>query len=324
MTFKVLIPQDVAEEGKHYLRERGHELVIGSGISIDVLKEQIRDCDALLARTAPYPGEVLRAGKRLKVIGRHGVGVDNIDLRVADELGIVVTNTPEALASSVAEHVLGLIIALARNLVCLDRAVRQGDFAIRTRLFGVDLAGKTLGVMGLGRIGSCVARKAAAGLDMQVLGYDPYVAEESVPVGVRRVDDWEQMLRAADFVTIHLPLNEKTRGLIGAREFKLMKRTAYLVNTARGDIVNEDELVEALRAEEIAGAALDVYEKEPPAEGDPLFGLENVVLTPHNASLTKECMARMSLHAAIGIDEVLSGREPTWPVMYRRETRGSS
>ena len=314
MAYKVLIPQDVAEEGKAWLREKGCEIMPSSGVTLEAIRKDAADCDAILARTAPFPAEVLEAGAKLKVISRHGVGVDNIDIRRAEELGIWVTNGPESNAGSVAEHVLGLIIAVARNFSLCEREFRSGNSEIRNQSVGVDLEGKILGVLGLGKIGSRVARKAAYGLDMKPIGYDPYLPAEAFPEWVERVDAWEDIFRKSDFITIHIPSTDETRASVGKREFGLMKPEAYLINAARGEIVNEEELIRALQEKRIAGAALDVYSQEPPSMDNPLFSFDNVVLTPHHASLTRECMVRMALHAAQGIDEVLNGRPPTWPV----------
>jgi len=314
MGFKVLLPQDIAAEGKQYLLDRGYEIKMGSGISVDILKKEVENCDAILIRTAPVPAEVIRAGKKLKVIARHGVGVDNIDVDAATKLGIYVTNSPLSNANSVAEHVIGLIIALARNMLRCDRELRNGNFQIRNQIEGLDLEGKTLALLGIGRVGSRVARKAALGLEMRVIGYDPYITQSSVIPEVELVSDREYVFTSADFISLHLPSNKQTKGTVGKKEFELMKHTAYLINTARGDIINEAELIEALTEKIIAGAALDVFEQEPPAKDNPLFGFDNVILTPHNAALTKEAKVRMALHAAMGIDEVLSGKKPRWAV----------
>jgi D-3-phosphoglycerate dehydrogenase len=312
--YKVLIPQNVAEEGKNYLRERGYEIKMGSGLTNDDIAKDVVDCDAILARTAAFPAKVFEAGKKLKVIARHGVGFDNIDVSKATELGVWVTFTPEALTNTVAEYTIGCIIALARNFVRFDRELRTGNWQIRDKMTGIDLAGKVLGVIGLGRIGRCVARKAALGLDMQVIGYDPFLKPEQFGELGIPAKTWEEIFTASDFITLHMPGTEATTDMVGKKEFEKMRKTAYLINAARGSVVNESDLIEALRSETIAGAALDVYRKEPPETDHPLFNMSNVLLTPHNASLTRECMVRLALHAAQGIDEVLSGRQPTWPV----------
>ncbi len=314
MAYKVLIPQDIAEGGKKFLRDKGYEIKLGSGISVDQIAADAVDCDAILARTAPFPRKVFEAGAKVRVIGRHGVGVDNIDVAACTELGVWVTYAPESNSSSVAEHTIGLIVACAHNLVRCDREFRSGNFEIRNQLMGVDLEGKTIGLLGLGRIGRMVARKCLLGLGMKVIAYDPFVSSLPDLSDVTIVKELDRVLRESDFVSLHLPSNKDTRGIIGARELALMKPTAYFVNVARGELVQEAELIRVLKEKKIAGAALDVFEKEPPGKDNPLMGLDNVTLSPHNAALTREAALRMALHAAMGIDDVLSGRTPKWPV----------
>lgn len=315
MGFKVLIPPNIAEDGKNYLINCGYEIKIGTGTTVEALKEEIEDCDAILARTAPYTAEVLKAGKKLKVISRHGVGVDSIDLEAAKELGIWVTNAPLSNAITVAEHAIGFIIALARNMVMCDKTFRDGDFDIRHKLVGIDLEGKTLGIIGLGRIGTMVARKAIFGLDMKVVGYDPYLTEDKVMPEIELTRDWEYLFKNSDFISLHLPVTAESKKIVSNKEFGMMKPTAYIINCARGDVLDEAALIEALQQKKIAGAALDVFEQEPPSKINKLLQFDNVIVTPHNAGITKESNSRMSLHAAMGIDEVLSGRKPSWPVV---------
>jgi len=314
MAYQVLIPQDVAQQGKDYLRDRGYEIKMGSGIMVEAIAADVVDCDAILARTAPFPAKVLEAGKKLKVISRHGVGYDNIDVAKATELGIWVTFAPESNANTVAEHTIGCILALARNFIQLDRETRAGNFAIRDKLLGADLAGKVLGVAGLGKIGRLVAQKASRGLGMNVIGYDPYLKPEQIAEFATPAKSVEEFFSSSDFVTVHIPGGQTTRSAVAKKQFGLMKKTAFFINASRGDVVVEADLIDALRNRMIAGAAIDVYEKEPPQKDNPLMSLDNVLLTPHNASQTRECMIRMALHAAQGIDEVLSGKRPTWPV----------
>ncbi len=313
MGYKVLIPQDISAEGKKYLTDRGYEIRMGSGITVDAIRKDVEDCDAILARTAPFPAEVLEAGKKLKVVGRHGVGVDNIDIGRAAELGIWVTNAPESNSNTVAEHTMLLMLALAKNVLRSCDEFAKGNFEIRNQLKGMDLEGRTLGIVGMGKIGRLVARKAAA-FDMKLIGFDPFIPGERFPEGVTPAKDWESLFREADFITLHIPATKDTKKIVGKKEFGLMKPTAYLINAARGEIVDEPALIEALRTKEIAGAGLDVFEQEPPPKDSPLFSFPNVVLTPHNAALTAECMVRMAVHAAMGIDEVLTGKTPSWPV----------
>jgi D-3-phosphoglycerate dehydrogenase len=321
MAYKVLIPQDVAQSGKDYLRERGYEIKMGSGITADAIAAEVVDCDAILARTAPFPTQVFEAGKKLKVISRHGVGYDNIDVAKATELGIWVTFAPESNANTVAEHAIGCIFTLARNFIQLDRETRAGNWGIRDKLLGFDLSGKVLGIVGLGKIGRRVAKKAALGLDMKVLGYDPYLKAEQVAEFATPAASFEELFAASDFITVHIPGGASTKGIVNKKLFALMKKTAFFINASRGDVVAEPDLIEALRNGTIAGAAIDVYEKEPPPKGNPLMGMSNVLMTPHNASQTRECMIRMALHAAQGIDEILSGKRPTWPVNAPKQGR---
>lgn len=310
MGYKVLIPQKISVEGTNYLLERGYEIETGTGISPEALSAAVVDCDAILARTELYPASVLEAGKKLKVIGRHGVGINNIDMETATRLGIQVTVTPLANSNTVAEQTLGFILALSRQLTRIDQEFRHGNWAVRDQIKGMDLEGKTLGIAGLGKIGSLVAKKAAA-FDMKVIAYDPYVDPARVPANVAIVGALAEIFAQADFVTLHMPYEQK---IIGKSLFSLMKPSAYFINLSRGEIVFENELIEALQNKQIAGAALDVFETEPPdVKLNPLFSMPNVIVTPHNSALTTEATMRMALHAAQGIDEVLTGKTPTWP-----------
>ncbi len=321
MAYKVLIPQDIAQEGKDFLLARGYEIKMGSGIGEADIIRDVADCEAILARTALFPAGVFNAGKKLKVIARHGVGVDNIDVKRATELGVWVTYAPESNALTVSEYVIGAIVALARNFNRLDGELRAGNWELRNKIIGSDLAGKVLGILGLGKIGRLVARKAALGLDMEVIAYDPYVSKENYGDHARPSQSLDEVMRVSDFVTLHLPGTAATKGVVGKRELSLMKKTAFLINAARGEVVVEEELASALKDGIIAGAALDVFDPEPPGRDNPLFDLGNVLLSPHNAALTKECMIRMALHAAQGIDEVLTGRRPAWPVNEPERSR---
>lgn len=313
MSYKVLIPQDIKQEGKDYLIERGYEIKMGSGATVEAIQRDVADCDAILARTAPFPAAVLEAGEKLRVVARHGVGVDNIDVKRAEELGIWVTNAPESNSNTVAEHTCLLILALVRKLIPVCEAFRGGNFEVRNQLRGNDLAGKTIGIVGLGKIGRLVAQKLAA-FDVNIIGYDALLKPEQYPEGVTASEGWDDLFSRADFVTLHIPATKETIGVVGEREFGLMKPTACLVNAARGEVVDEPALIAALEAGEIGGAGLDVFAQEPPDSANPLMGMQNVVATPHNAALTDECMVRMAVHAAMGIDDVLSGRTPKWPV----------
>ena len=254
--------------------------------------------DALIVRTAIVPPAALDGAGRLRVISRHGVGYDNIPVDALTRRGIPLTVVGNVNAVTVAEHALFLILALAKQCIPHDRAVREGRWTIRDSFAATELAGKTLLIIGFGRIGREVARRAAA-FDLQVVSHDPYVeAADMAAAGVRKVEDWRAVLGEADFVTLHVPRTPETVGAVGAGELAAMRSTAFLINTARGGLVDELALADALRDKRIAGAGIDTFESEPPPSSHPLLALDNVVLCPHSAGLTDECAARMALAAA--------------------------
>lgn len=314
MPYKVLIPQDITNAGKAYLRECGYEVIVGSGHDEDTIVREVADCDALLVRTAQYTARILHAGRNLKVIARFGAGFDNIDIPAANELGIQITNAPVANSNSVAEHTIALILACAKNLIAMDRRVRDGRWDDRNRIMSSEVAGKTLGLVGLGHVGRLVAKKAGDGLGMNVVAYDAFLPPEKFPAEILRETSLECLFANADFVSLHIPSTPETKGSVNRRLLSKMRPTAFLINCARGEVVNETDLYAALSENWLAGAAVDVMSKEPPDAGAPLLRLENLTVSPHNAALTNEAMDMMGLHAAKGIDEVLKGLPPTWPV----------
>ncbi len=311
---KVLIPLDITQAGKDYLTEHGYDYVVGSSTDEEVVAKEIADCDALLIRTSKVTRKIMESAPNLKVIGRHGVGVDNIDLEAATDLGIQVTNGPTSNADSVAEHTVALLLACGHHILQMNHYARNGQWEMRDAVKLNQASGKTLGLVGYGRIGQAVAKKCALGLDMKVLAYSPSIATKQLPDYISPVTSLESILQQADYISLHLPANDKTRHSIGKDAFSMMKNTAFLLNTARGDIVNEDDLYQALQSGEIAGVGLDVLETEPPEGNHPLFSLENVVISPHYGALSHGAFDNMGLHAAQGIHEVLSGQNPTWPV----------
>jgi D-3-phosphoglycerate dehydrogenase / 2-oxoglutarate reductase len=271
------------------------------------LLREIAEADALLVRM-PITAEAVRAGKRLRVVARHGVGLDYIPVDVCTELGIPVTFTPDANTESVAEHVIGSMIALAHRIGAADRAIRQGNWSWRDKNVGLDLFGRTLGVIGLGRIGSRVSEVAHQAFRMNVLVHDPYLPPDFAgPRGVTRVN-LDELLNRSDFVTIHVPLTPKTKHMLDSDRIGSMKRGSFLINAARGGLVETEALAKALVDHHLAGAALDVLEDEPPRSDNPLLGLENVLITPHSAALTEEAMSRMGMTAAEDIVRVLRGQ----------------
>lgn len=285
-----------------------------------VLRGAIADADAVIVRLSPLNAEMIAAAPRLRVIGRHGAGLDNVDLAAATQRNIPVVYVPRTHGLSVAEHTIMLMLALARQLPRLDQAVRSGAFELRNQVSGIELDGKTLGVIGLGNIGRLVGEKCRAALRMRVLGYDPLLPP-GVPLPADRVADIETLLRESDVVTLHVPLTPQTRKLLGARQLALMKPTALVINTSRGEVVDEAALAEALRAGRIGGAAVDVYAIEPPPPDHPLLSAPHTVLTPHTAAHTEEALQRMAISLADDVLAVLRGERPAHvanPDVYTR------
>lgn len=301
MTAKVLVREQIADAGVELLRERFEVDVDANGD----LAEKIGDYDAIIIRSATkLTADLIDRAGRLKVIGRAGVGVDNVDVEAATRRGIVVANAPESTVVSAAEHAIGLLLALSRNIPQAHAALKEGRWE-RSRYGGLEVADKTLGVLGFGRIGQQVARRAA-GLQMRVVAYDPFVSKERFrELGVERLESPEDLYAAADFVTLHLPLLPETRGSIDAAALAQMKPGVRIVNAARGELVDEDALVEALRSGHVAGAALDVFSSEP--YSGPLLELDTVVATPHLAASTEEAQDRAGVIVAEQVAAALEG-----------------
>lgn len=302
--FRVLIADPIHEDGRTLLEADGALSVdVETGLDEAALIAKIPAYDALIVRsktrvTAP----VIAAAPSLKVVGRAGIGIDNIDVPAATERGIVVFNTPDANATTTAELTIAHLLSLSRHLPQADRSVRSGAWT-PTRYVGAELSGKTLGVIGFGTIGRLVAERGA-GLNMRVVAYDPFVAPEVMAAASAEPRELDELLASADYVTLHCPLIEKTRHLIDSRRIAAMKPGARLINCARGGLVDEDALVDALKSGQLAGAALDVYAKEPPKES-PLFALDNVVLTPHLGASTEEAQQAVSVRIAQDIADFL-------------------
>jgi D-3-phosphoglycerate dehydrogenase len=298
---RVLVREPIAEAGVALLRDRFEVDVDPNGD----LAERIGAYDGIVIRSATrLTAELIARADRLKVIGRAGVGVDNVDVEAATRRGIVVANAPESNVVSAAEHTIGLLVALARNIPQAHAALKQGRWE-RAQHGGIELADKTLGVLGFGRIGQQVARRAL-GLGMRVLAYDPFVARERFrELGADRAESLDAVLGAADFLTLHLPLSPETRGALGPDEFARMRDGVRLVNAARGELVDEPALVEALRSGKVGAAALDVFAEEPYA--GPLLELDNVVVTPHLAASTAEAQDRAGVIVAEQVAAALEG-----------------
>lgn len=320
MQKKALILQPVSSPGVQKMQENGWDTHMYAG-DIDVLNAaELAEYDALIVRTAKISGELLRQLPRLKIISRYGVGYDNIDVEAASELGIWVTNVPAANIISVAEGTIAIMLQLGRHFGQLERDLRKtGGWTLRNELLGQELAGKTLGAIGVGRIGREVCRKAALGLDMRVLAYDPYLPEDKFPSFAEHERDWENLFRTADFITVHLPFNGTP--LVGEKEFSLMKKTAYFINMSRGGVIDEDALVRALRSGQIAGAGLDVFREEPPRPDNPLLHMENTVVLPHATGLCEEAFARSGLQNAESIEAAIRGQVPPCAVNHPQNPR---
>jgi D-3-phosphoglycerate dehydrogenase len=296
---KVLISDPIAPEGVKLLKDSGLEVVEKPGLSPEELKTEIAGYDAIIVRSATkVRREIIEAADNLKAIGRAGVGLDNVDREAAAEKGIKVLNTPAATSISVAELALGMMIAAARHIGQGTVSLKEGRWD-KKKFKGIELFGKTLGVIGIGRIGTELAKRAKA-MGMTVIFYDPYVKEAEVGES----KDLDALLAKADFITLHLPHTDETHYLISREEFAKMKDGAILVNAARGGVVDEEALYEALTSGKLRAAAVDVYETEP-AVGHKLFTLENVVVTPHVGAQAAEGQTRAGIQVAEKIIEAL-------------------
>lgn len=312
--YKVLIPQDIMAKGKEFLKAQGYEVIIGSGWDSETIKREVKDADALLVRTALYPEDVIAAGRKLKIIARYGVGTDNIDIKAAEKQGVWVTIAKNANVHSVAEHTIALLLALSKQLVFCNEQVKSGNWEIRNSKQGIELCGKTLGVIGLGAIGLSAAKKAYFGLDMNVIGFDAFADESKLPEYIEIMPSAGEVFSKADAVSLHIPLTKGTKNIVNKELLNKMKPASFLINCARGGIVNEEDLYQALKENVIAGAAMDVFEREPADPKNKLFTLDNFIASPHNAGLTYEAGEAMALSAAEAIHDVLSGRKPKYPV----------
>jgi len=308
---RVLVVEPLSSEGLELLG-REHEVDFRPGLSRDELIGLVPGYDALVVRSqARVDADVLAAGDRLKVVGRAGVGVDNIDIAAATAAGVVVVNAPTANTIAAAELTIALLLSLIRNIAVADASIRRGEWR-RSELTGHELRGRTLGIIGLGKIGLAVADRARA-FEMRLIGNDPFVGPAVADVhGVTHVEI-DELLRVADVVTLHVPLNDATRRLINADSLALMKNSAFLINVARGGLVDEQALAAALSDGRLAGAAVDVYQTEPVVDS-PLLSAPNTVLTPHLGASTGEAQARAGTEVAQQVLEALAGRRPQFAV----------
>lgn len=309
----VLLPQPIEEEAYQMLKAAGLEVVVAPDPKPETVAPLMKGAKAVVLRTGIFMDEALiKASDDLWTISRTGGGVDNVDLKAATEHGVIVTSSLGVNASTVAEHTLALVMALFKQFFLLDREVRKNNFKIRYKNYPQDVQGKRLGIVGFGRIGQILAGYYHPIAKTKLLAYDPVLPEE-VKDRFREIVDFvslDELLAAADVVSIHVPLNQYTRNMIAWEQLKKMKPSAYLVNVSRGGVVNEQDLIKALQEGVIRGAGLDVFESEPIPEDNPLLTLENVILTPHTAALTDECVVRMATEAVKRVIALFNGEQP--------------
>jgi D-3-phosphoglycerate dehydrogenase / 2-oxoglutarate reductase len=312
-TMRILVADPIAADGVDRLRAAG-DVDVETGLTPEQLIARIPGYDALVVRSeTKVTADVLAAATRLRVVGRAGVGVDNIDIDAATQHGVLVLNAPTGNTIAAAEHAVAMMLALARNIPAADASLRAGRWE-RSRMMGVELRDRTLGVLGLGKIGFEVARIAGEGLRMRVLAHDPLVTHDRAEQAGAELVDMDTLLAESDVISVHVPLTDRTRGVIGAAELRRMRRGARIINVARGGIIDETALADAVRDGVIAGAAVDVFTSEPVPAGHPLIGVEGIVVTPHLGASTAEAQVNVAADVADQIVEYLHGGSPRYAV----------
>lgn len=308
---KVLVNEKVSSDALNILKKAGEVVYMPSG-DHEEFKRLVKDVTAvMLDTTIKFTPELMDMAPDLKVISRTGTGVDNVDIEAATQRGIMVLHTPDANTITVAEHTVAFIGALTKHLLFLDAETRQGRFKTARRLYlPVDLDGKTLGIIGYGRIGKQVAKKCMAAFNMRVIIFDPYITDDVIAPGVTRYRNEEDVYKEADVISVHVPMSSETRNHINEKLLSLMKPTAYLVNTARGNIIDEAYVSQMLNEGRLAGAGFDVLANEPPNDGEVFLQNPKTIISPHSAALTTECTVRVACEAATGIVDYLEGRMP--------------
>ena len=306
---KIGLVGSIHELGWEVLRSQEHSIIEVTDVSTSNLKKELADVSGIVLRTAQMPNEVIDACPNLQIIARHGVGYDNVDLSYLNKKRIALGVTGTANAVSVAEHVMTFFLQLTKNISLSDELTRKGKFQEKGNLPSFfELYQKNVFILGFGRIGQAVAKRCL-GFEMNVYIYDPYVSKDTIKkMGCHSILI-EEGFKLADFVSVHLPLNDETKNFINAKSFQEMKDSCVIVNTARGGIINEQDLYQALKDKKLRAAGLDVYEQEPPPSDHPLFDLSNVLLTPHNAALTLECRMRMAVEVCEIVSFYLKNKE---------------
>lgn len=318
MPFCVFVTDSINKEGIDLLQEHGIQIVQGDSSAIrgKELIDACRGFDAVLTRYGKFTREVLENCPDLKIISVHGVGVDGIDVEAATRLGIQVTNSDVASQLSVAEYTIALILTAAKHIVSYNNLTKAGDMGQARKIYGSEVYGKTLGIIGLGRIGKQVARTAALGLGMKVVGYNRHITQREETEFGYLTPDIDEVVAQADYLSLHVPISPATYHMLDERRLNLMKPDAWLINAGRGQLLDEEALIQMLQNGRIKGAAVDVVESNLPAIDNPLLKMDNVIITPHTASFTTESLKRMSYQSALGIVEFFEKEPLTYPVNH--------
>lgn len=320
---KILLSENISEKGTSILKEAGYEVIVSSGTDEASMIAAIQDVDGLIVRSSLLTAPMIEAAKNLKIISRHGTGIDNVDVECATKNNIVVAKVDGANAYSVAEYVIACILTLGRRLnksdalfknkeICIEGASLPG-LAVKLDLNGSEIKGKTLGIIGLGKIGVILANLANA-LGMNVIAYDPYVTD--VPQQVKMVSTLEELYKECEYISVNVPLTPQTKNIINKETIASMKDGVIIINAGRGGVVNENDLYDALVSGKVAGAALDVFEQEPPLSTNPILEAPNVLLTSHIAGTTTEAGDALAQGAATAIVDFFSGKKPQFTVNY--------
>ena len=315
MGWKILLPQEIMEEGRKLLEDAGHTIIEGRGFETEDVLADMKEHqpDAMIVRITPINREVIESNPNLKVIVRHGAGFDVLDVKACHDNKVQALYAPVANSTSVAETALLLMLECSRNVVTLRKTWVDDFYTAKLKVRKNTLNGKTVGLIGCGNIGSRLAKRALA-MEMNVLAYDPFKPAADFPDGVEVVRDLDRIFKESDYVSVHCPNTPVSHHIVNAKTLAMMKPTAFLINTARGGCVDEDALYEACKNGTIAGAGLDAIKQEPVSPDFPLLELDNVIIYPHIGGNTSEAAHRASYFAAMGVQEVYEGKEPTWPI----------
>jgi len=309
--FKILISERVSDETIEFLEANNVEVKAGTGLEHHTVLDEIQDCDAVMVRVMKIDRDIIEHAPKLKVIAKHGVGCDSIDTEAASEFNIPVVYAPGSNSLSVAEHTIALMLSCAHCMRQANMGYAEGNYHIKDSLSISEISGKILGLIGCGNVALHVARIAQFGFDMQILGYDP-LTNRTIPDYINRVDAVEDLIPESDFISIHIPETADNANYFDIEKFSLMKKSAFLINTARGNVIDTEALLSCLNADKIAGAGLDVSNPEPVPSDSELFLKREILLTPHIGAASHESMVRMGRMAAEGVVDVLHGKKPQY------------